>query len=111
MSIKRTSPLLAPAALALAGCSAVHPPAPPIQPPTPPSGWEEAAAVEGTATAMDVDSEKGWWGGFADPALDRVVRAALTDNHDLAAAAARVDAALAQARIAEIGRASCRERV
>ena len=45
-------------------------------------------------------SEGDWWAYFADPRLDRAISQALTYNHDLRAAAARVDAAQAEARIA-----------
>ena len=41
-----------------------------------------------------------WWTTFNDPALDAVVREALANNHDIRAAAARVAAAAALARIA-----------
>jgi len=41
-----------------------------------------------------------WWRDFGDPQLDRLVDEALARNGDLAAAAARIDQAVAQARIA-----------
>ncbi len=84
------------AALAAFACATVEPVAPPVEPPSPPAVWEEAAAA---GDAVDADGAP-WWAGFEDAALDRIVRAALADNRDLAAAAARLDAAVAQARIA-----------
>lgn len=42
-----------------------------------------------------------WWKTFNDPALDRIVEAALTRNFDLAEAIARVDQARARERIAQ----------
>ena len=44
--------------------------------------------------------EQDWWTAFGDPDLDSIIREALEHNHDLLAASARLDAALAQARIA-----------
>ena len=41
-----------------------------------------------------------WWEDFGDPGLSTAVTAALASNRDLRAAAARVDAAVAEARIA-----------
>ncbi len=41
-----------------------------------------------------------WWTEFGDAQLDKLVARVLEENHDLAAAAARVDQAAAQARIA-----------
>lgn len=45
-------------------------------------------------------AEAAWWRSFGDPTLDRLVVEGLERNRDLRAAAARVEAALAQARIA-----------
>ena len=45
-----------------------------------------------------------WWQAFGTPELDALVVEALVQNHDLAAAAARVRAAEAQARIAGASR-------
>ncbi len=42
-----------------------------------------------------------WWKSFADPALDRVIAAALASNFDLAGAVARVDQARERERIAK----------
>src|SRR5690606_26168971 len=42
----------------------------------------------------------GWLQQFADPALEALVQEALAANHDLAAAAARLEASWAEARLA-----------
>ena len=42
----------------------------------------------------------GWLSTFHDPMLDSVVRGVLTDNYDLKAAAARLQAAVANSRVA-----------
>jgi outer membrane protein, multidrug efflux system len=52
-----------------------------------------------TATPTRAPSP-GWVQQFADPELDALVREAIGANHDLAAAAARLEAAWAEARIA-----------
>ena len=44
-----------------------------------------------------------WWAGFEDPVLDELVASALTANLDIAQAAARVERAAAQARVARAG--------
>ena len=41
-----------------------------------------------------------WWTAFGDPALDSIIQETLAHNHDLQAAAARLDAAASLARIA-----------
>ena len=43
---------------------------------------------------------KSWWSTFGDPGLSRVVEETLQQNHDVRGAAARVETALAEARIA-----------
>ncbi|MDA0206033.1 MAG: efflux transporter outer membrane subunit [Acidobacteria bacterium] len=61
----------------------------------PPTAWAAApAAVE--PVIADVD----WWAYFGDAGLDGAISEALTHNKDLTAAAARIDLAQAQARIA-----------
>uniref|UniRef100_UPI0005BD7082 TolC family protein n=1 Tax=Chromobacterium haemolyticum TaxID=394935 RepID=UPI0005BD7082 len=54
----------------------------------------DSAQVQSPAIAMD------WWKQFNDPVLDQLIAEALEHNQDLAAAAARVDEAAAQAGIA-----------
>lgn len=84
------------ATLVLAGCAGVSAPEPPPVDLEPPAQW--AAGGSGApATAAEQDP---WWTAFGDPRLDELIREALAKNRDLIAAAARVDAALAQARIA-----------
>ena len=64
-----------------------------------PSELIDAPAAWASATAPGaVQSE--WWRSFGDPALERLVEQVLARNFDLQAAAARVKAAEAQARIA-----------
>lgn len=61
----------------------------------PPTTWSAATApVE--PVAADVD----WWAYFGDAGLDGAISEALTHNKDLTAAAARIELAQAQARIA-----------
>lgn len=65
---------------------------------TVPDDW--TARSEARSAAGSEPSTSPWWTDFADPDLDRLVADALARNRDLAAAAARIDAAVAQARIA-----------
>jgi NodT family efflux transporter outer membrane factor (OMF) lipoprotein len=60
-----------------------------------PADWSAAAA----STNAVVVSE-GWWTTFGSASLNATVAEALRENHDLKQALARVDAAVAQARIA-----------
>lgn len=89
---------LAVAALAATACGSVRPAAPPVEPPAAPPEWEQAAAVDAAISAASVSFV--WWEEFDHPALDHAIRTALAGNQNLAAAAARLDSALAQARIA-----------
>lgn len=84
-------------ALALAACAGPRPLAPLDAAVQPPAGWRAAPA---TAAAVDAT----WWQGFGDPALSQVVEAALAHNTDVALAAARVEEARAQYRLAEAQR-------
>ncbi|KMN29955.1 transporter [Chromobacterium sp. LK1] len=59
-----------------------------------PDSGQVQIAAQNPAIAMD------WWQQFNDPVLDRLIAEALEQNQDLAAAAARVDEAAAQAGIA-----------
>ena len=85
----------------LAGCGSVPPVEPPATGLTMPPEWT-ATRGEPPAAATEPAAQvsTGWWLQFRDPALDSMVREALTHNHDLEAAAARLDAASARARIA-----------
>lgn len=53
-----------------------------------------------TTPAPPGDSPEAWWRAFGDPSLEAVLKETLEHNLSLQAAAARVDAAEAQARIA-----------
>jgi len=63
-----------------------------------PDQW--TAASPDSAIETRVAEEAAWWTQFGDPNLDLLVDDALDRNRDLAAAAARLDAVAAQARIA-----------
>jgi NodT family efflux transporter outer membrane factor (OMF) lipoprotein len=62
-----------------------------------PAAWREPFAA---GAAVD----PGWWRGFGDPVLARLVDAALARNSDVLIAVARVDEARAQAELAESAR-------
>lgn len=67
---------------------------------TPKLGFEVPPRYVSTAsTAEPVDLDR-WWRSFHDPALEPLIAEAIAHNQDLQAAAARVDAAAAQAVIA-----------
>ncbi|WP_150295008.1 efflux transporter outer membrane subunit [Sphingobium estronivorans] len=84
---------LAIAGAPLGGCVPAHQAAPPEAAVTAPAGWRDA--LPGSA-AVDA----GWWRHFGDPALTRVVEAALAHNVDIALAVARVREARAQVGLA-----------
>ena len=70
-----------------------------------PSGAEEIPVKvpdQWTASASTVEAAplERWWTHFGDVTLDALVERVLARNHDLCAAASRLDLALAQARIA-----------
>jgi NodT family efflux transporter outer membrane factor (OMF) lipoprotein len=72
----------------LAACAGPRPNAPPDAAVSPPGAWRgETGADEMTAA---------WWQGFGDPVLTNVVESAVTNNVDIAIAAARVEEARAQ---------------
>jgi outer membrane protein, multidrug efflux system len=58
-----------------------------------PERWQSGAHPPGEIEGL-------WWRQFGEPALDAAIVEALANNRDLRAAAARLDAAIAQARIA-----------
>ncbi len=60
----------------------------------------EAPQAWSAAPDQTVPVRGDWWEYFTDPGLDKAIHEALERNKDLAAAAARIDAAEAQARIA-----------
>ena len=80
----------------LSGCRTVGPD---YQAPAPetPDAWQTAAVQGLAATNAPLQT---WWQIFADPALDAVIEAVRTNNLDLAAAVARLDAAAARYGVA-----------
>lgn len=77
--------------LLVGACAGSRPAAPGAAAVVAPQGWRAPAGEPGI-----VDPK--WWAGFGDPALVRLVEAALANNTDLAIAATRVVAARAQLR-------------
>ena len=77
------------------GCATAPPPEEPDLDVALPARW---TASDAPAAGPEPEIEA-WWTSFADPRLDRLIGEALERNRDLVAAAARVDAAVAQARI------------
>ncbi|MDK9698317.1 MAG: efflux transporter outer membrane subunit, partial [Siculibacillus sp.] len=86
------------ASLLVAGLAVACSP-PPIEAPdagiAAPRRW---VADSGRVRASDIADA--WWRGFGSPTLDRLVDEALAANHDVAAAAARLDQATARRRMA-----------
>ncbi|PTQ09789.1 RND transporter [Sphingomonas oleivorans] len=79
---------------ALAGCAGPRPEPPAAAAVQPPPAWRNA--LDGEAIVAH-----GWWRGFGDPVLTRIVETALANNMDIAIAASRVEEARAQFRFAE----------
>lgn len=64
-----------------------------------PGGYDPATAAADRQEASDaIPVRKDWWTLFADPVLNQLIDKALAGNHDLAAAAARVEEAEALMR-------------
>lgn len=83
------------AALSLGGCVSLAPPA------AQPAVLEDLPENYSGAAAQPADYRpEAWWRGFDDPVLNGLVRDALASNLDIAEAAARLNQARAQARIA-----------
>jgi NodT family efflux transporter outer membrane factor (OMF) lipoprotein len=80
-------------ALAAAGCAKAPPTTTPDLGVVVPQTWTAADSPAGQIQAE-------WWTDFGDPSLDGVVRLALEQNRDLQAAAARLEQAAADSRIA-----------
>ncbi|MEJ2085013.1 MAG: efflux transporter outer membrane subunit, partial [Acidobacteriota bacterium] len=78
------------------GCTVSRPPTPTDLGVDVPTQW----TALGDSQSDGLAGESSWWRQFDDRELDRLVVAALANNRDLVAASARVDAAVAQARIA-----------
>jgi len=85
-------------AIPLAGCASALPPSPVL--PETPAQWS-ALDTEISPAAL---SDRGWLADFGDARLESLVAEAVTANHDLTAAAARLSAAREQARIAGAAR-------
>lgn len=62
-----------------------------------PADWTATPSEANRVSAVDSTS---WWTDFGDVILDSLVTRAIAHNYDLRAAVARIDAALAQARVA-----------
>ncbi|MEZ5066275.1 MAG: efflux transporter outer membrane subunit [bacterium] len=95
--MRRPVPGLFVAALTLAGCGSAPPVRAPEIPLEMPATW--TADTSATAASDVPAAPPAWWDSFDDPRLADLVDEALANNHDLAAAAARVEAAAAQARV------------
>lgn len=81
----------------LSGCASVPETSPPELEAEIPGTW---AALGPDAEADSTGSTDRWWELLRDSELDTLIQEALAHNGDLAAAAARIDQAVAQARIA-----------
>ena len=81
------------ALLPLAACAGPRPVIPASAAITPPATWR-------TLTGATAPIATDWWRGFGDPVLADLVARALTNNPDLAIAAARVEEVRAAARLA-----------
>lgn len=79
--------------LAIGGCIGPRPAPPANSAITPPEGWRTNL---GPAQPIALD----WWGAFGDPTLPDLIARALANNSDLGIAAARVEEARAQERLA-----------
>ena len=89
--MRRTGVLLL--GLALTACAGPRPEPPATASFVAPGGWRDATAAD---AAIDVQ----WWAEFSDPVLSSVVPRALANNTDIALAAARVEEARGQFRLA-----------
>jgi NodT family efflux transporter outer membrane factor (OMF) lipoprotein len=92
--LRRTPGRIVPAlTLVLAGCAGPQSGVPAAATVTVPTQWRTQFADTAPVTA-------GWWQRFGDPALTRLVEAALANNNDLAIAATRIAEARANERLA-----------
>ncbi len=82
------------AALTAAGCSRT------LQRPTRNFTVEAPQAWTGAPTLPESSPDGDWWAYFGDDGLDQAIQRAFEHNHDLRAAAERVEAAKAQVRVA-----------
>jgi len=92
------------ALLWLASACAVRPPAPvTVLDEQVPAAWQASREPESALAIDDAGGDTApalWWSAFGDPLLDSLIREAQAKSYDLAAVAADLDAAWAQARIA-----------
>jgi NodT family efflux transporter outer membrane factor (OMF) lipoprotein len=79
--------------LLVAGCVKAPPVETPVLPVQAPEAW-----TTGQEVSSELDPE--WWRTFGDEGLNRVVTEALETNYDLAVAAARLEQASADAKVA-----------
>jgi len=84
--------LLAPV-LWLCACLPADPPPPASAVVAPPAAWRDTPSNNGTV-------DPAWWQAFGDPALTRLIEAALARNTDVLTAAARVEEVAADVRLA-----------
>ena len=85
------------AAIAQTACTLVSPAPEPVALASIAGGARGDAVAEVSSGRIEPE---GWWEAFNDPALDRIIEAALESNFDLAEAVARVEQARVRARIA-----------
>ncbi|MDX3908392.1 MAG: efflux transporter outer membrane subunit [Sphingobium sp.] len=90
----RTAFALASTAMLVAGCAAPNLPRPSASSVSAPPGWRTELPAPNAAV------NAGWWQGFGDPILTGLVERALAHNPDVAIAAARVQEARANERLA-----------
>lgn len=91
MKFQNAFPILFLFSFVLAGCSAV--PREDYPSADIPAEWQQPTSTQRAKPSV-------WIKDFNDPQLEALIQQALANNHDLKASAARVEAALAQARIA-----------
>lgn len=91
MTLRACASLLV--ALALAACAGPRPPMPAAATISVPSHWREPAGPPAAVRSL-------WWQAFGDPVLDALVSRAQANNVDTQIAAARVEEARAQLRLA-----------
>src|SRR5947199_6694773 len=68
--------------------------------------FHNAPSIEARTTSLPAPPLDQWWTGFRDPELTQIVKRALDENLDLAAAMTRVQQARAAAQGAGAGRTS-----
>lgn len=88
---------LAVAGVTMAGCARLEPPAPPALP----DAWLNRSFGQRAAAVQEAWPDR-WWEGFGDPLLSDMVAEALAAGPSVAAAAARLEAARALMRPAEV---------